>query len=102
MSRLTPPLVAGRQGDAQVTPTLHCGVLPAVVGWPSYTNKYIILSESRCWGGGGAYRVLYVTKFDEGTYVLHAFEKRTSKTSRRDLAIGLQRYREVISARSRS
>ena len=51
---------------------------------------------------GGAFRILYLTKFDEGIYVLHAFEKRTSKTSRRDLAIGLQRYREVISARTRS
>ena len=48
---------------------------------------------------GGAFRVLYVTKFAEGVYVLHAFEKKSRKTSRNDLAIGKSRYREVLRSR---
>ena len=41
----------------------------------------------------GAYRVFYVAKFEEAIYVLHAFQKKTQKTGRRDLEIGRQRYR---------
>ena len=48
---------------------------------------------------GGAFRVFYVAKFAEGIYVLHAFEKKSRKTSRNDLAIGKSRYREVLRSR---
>lgn len=41
----------------------------------------------------GAYRVFYVTKFQEAVYVLHAFQKKTQKTAKRDLEIGRQRYK---------
>jgi phage-related protein len=36
---------------------------------------------------GSAYRVIYVARFAEGIYVLHAFEKRTRKTRRADIEI---------------
>jgi len=42
---------------------------------------------------GDAFRVFYVTKFDEGVYVLHAFQKKTQKTSKQDIAIGRQRFK---------
>ena len=48
---------------------------------------------------GGAFRVLYVAKFEESIYVLHAFQKKSRKTSRNDLAIGENRYREVVRQR---
>jgi phage-related protein len=32
-------------------------------------------------------------------YVLHAFEKRSSRTARLDVEIGARRYREVIAGR---
>jgi phage-related protein len=44
---------------------------------------------------GGTYRVFYVAKFEEAIYVLHAFQKKTQKTERRDIEIGRQRYRKV-------
>jgi phage-related protein len=47
----------------------------------------------------GAYRVFYIAKFEEAVYVLHAFEKKTQKTERRDIEIGRQRYRKVQSER---
>jgi phage-related protein len=44
----------------------------------------------------GAFRVFYVAKFVEGLYVLHAFQKKTQKTGRLDVAIGAKRYREIL------
>jgi phage-related protein len=43
----------------------------------------------------GAHRVFYVAARAEAIYVLHAFEKKTQKTTARDLAIGRERYRAV-------
>jgi phage-related protein len=40
-----------------------------------------------------AYRVFYVAKFEEAIYVLHAFQKKTQKTTKHDIEIGRQRYR---------
>ena len=44
---------------------------------------------------GGQFRVLYVAKFAEAIYVLHAFEKKSRKTSQRDLDIGRRRYAQI-------
>jgi phage-related protein len=41
---------------------------------------------------GGQFRVLYVAKFAEAVYVLHVFEKKSRKTSRRDIERGRRRY----------
>jgi phage-related protein len=41
----------------------------------------------------GAYRVFYVATRPEAVYVLHAFEKKTQKTSAHDLRIGRDRFR---------
>jgi phage-related protein len=49
----------------------------------------------------GEFRVLYVAKFAEAVYVLHAFGKRTRKTSRQDLNIASRRYADLISQRMR-
>ena len=51
---------------------------------------------------GGAFRVFYVARFEEGIYVLHAFQKRSRRTSQLDIAVGTKRYREVVSSRSKS
>ncbi|MHB8837437.1 MAG: type II toxin-antitoxin system RelE/ParE family toxin [Gemmatimonadaceae bacterium] len=40
----------------------------------------------------GQYRVLYVAKFAEAVYVLHAFRKKSRQTARRDIDIGRRRY----------
>jgi len=42
------------------------------------------------------HRVLYVAKFAEAVYVLHAFEKRSRRTDKRDVELARQRYRELI------
>ena len=48
----------------------------------------------------GAFRVIYVAKFDEAVYVLHAFEKKTRKTSRQAIDLAKRRYQALINARS--
>jgi phage-related protein len=40
----------------------------------------------------GAHRVFYVATRPEAAYVLHAFEKKTQKTSAHDLRIGRDRF----------
>lgn len=45
------------------------------------------------------HRVCYIAKFAEAIYVLHAFEKRTKKTSQRDLDLARQRYQALIAQR---
>lgn len=42
------------------------------------------------------HRVFYIAKFAEAIYVLHAFEKRTRKTSQRDLDLARQRYQALV------
>jgi phage-related protein len=46
-----------------------------------------------------AHRVFYIARFGEGIYVLHAFEKKSQKTARRDVEIGRARLRDVIAMR---
>lgn len=42
------------------------------------------------------YRVFYVSKFDDAIYVLHAFSKKTQKTSKKDIELGVKRYKELL------
>ena len=44
---------------------------------------------------GGAFRVLYVAKFSEGIYVLHAFEKRSRRTRHADIDLARKRLRDL-------
>lgn len=44
---------------------------------------------------GGAWRVLYVAKFAEAVYVLHAFAKKTQRTSQSDIDAAARRYKEI-------
>ncbi len=48
---------------------------------------------------GREHRVVYIAKFAEATYVLHAFEKRSRKTLRQDLEIAKGRFRLLLRAR---
>jgi phage-related protein len=47
------------------------------------------------------YRVIYVATFEEAVYVLHAFQKKTRKTTKRDLSLATLRLGEVIKKRKR-
>ena len=44
----------------------------------------------------GAWRVIYVARFDDAIYVLHAFQKKTQKTAPRDIKRAAARYRTLL------
>ena len=46
------------------------------------------------------YRVMYVAKFAEAVYVLHAFTKKTQQTPKKDIDLTSQRYRELVNERN--
>lgn len=48
---------------------------------------------------GGAYRILYMAKFAEAVYVLHAFQKKTQKTPKHNIDLARVRFRELIQDR---
>lgn len=58
------------------------------------------VAEIRAQEGRSAFRVIYVAKFPEAIYVLHAFQKKTAKTSRRDLDLVNDRYRRLVEWRT--
>jgi phage-related protein len=52
--------------------------------------------EIRIWDDSGAFRVIYVAKFEEAIYVLHAFQKKTQRTSTADIQLAKARYKEMV------
>jgi phage-related protein len=50
---------------------------------------------------GQEHRVFYIARFDEGVYVLHAFEKRSRKTPAREIDVARTRLGDVLAARRR-
>jgi phage-related protein len=44
----------------------------------------------------GQYRVIYVASIEEKVYVLHAFQKKTQKTSKQDLDAAKRALKEVL------
>ena len=49
--------------------------------------------EIRVRDEAGTFRVIFVAKFEDAVYVLHAFQKKTQKISRADLELAKERYR---------
>ena len=47
------------------------------------------------------YRVLYVAKFNDAVYVLHAFVKKTQKTSKKDIDLAAGRYKALMKERNK-
>jgi len=43
----------------------------------------------------GEWRVIYVAKLRDVVYVLHAFQKKTRKTSQHDIDLARKRYRQI-------
>ena len=53
--------------------------------------------EIRVRDASGAFRVIYVAKFEDAIYVLHAFQKKTRKTAREDIDLAVRRYQDALS-----
>lgn len=57
------------------------------------------VNEIRVREDGGAFRVIYVAKFSEAVYVLHAFQKKAPKTAKQDIELARRRFRELVQER---
>lgn len=51
--------------------------------------------EIRIREDSGAFRVLYVAKFEDAVFVLHCFQKKSQATSKRDVELAASRYRQL-------
>jgi phage-related protein len=55
------------------------------------TSVYEIRVEDQ----SGAFRVIYIAKFEQCVYVLHCFQKKTQKTAQKDLNLAKNRLSEL-------
>lgn len=54
------------------------------------------VEEIRLWDDSGTYRVIYTARPRDAVYVLHAFQKKTQATPKRDLDLVRQRWAQVV------
>ena len=55
--------------------------------------------EIRIKDATGIYRVIYVARFEEAIYVLHAFQKKSQKTRKADIELAKARYKALAEQR---
>jgi phage-related protein len=67
--------------------------------WKPFDDIGAGVREIRITEENGAYRVMYVAKFEESVYVLHAFQKKTQATSQRDKDLASAHYQKVLQRR---
>ncbi len=54
------------------------------------------VEEIRVQDDSGIYRVIYTARLADAVYVLHAFQKKTQTTAKRDIALASKRYAELM------
>ena len=54
------------------------------------------VTEIRIWDEAGAFRVVYVAKFEDAVYVLHCFQKKTQQTAKKDIDLAAKRYKDLL------
>jgi len=54
------------------------------------------VEEIRLWDDSGTYRVLYTARLEEVVIVLHAFQKKTQATSKKDIDVARARWAQVM------
>lgn len=54
------------------------------------------VEEIRVWDDAGTYRGIYTARIADAVYVLHAFQKKTQATPKRDMDIARERFAKLI------
>ncbi len=44
---------------------------------------------------GGAFRIIYLAKYEEAIYVLHVFRKKSRRTAKKDIELTRKRFNDV-------
>lgn len=63
--------------------------------WKPMTTVGPGVREIRVRDATGAFRVLYVASIGDAVYVLHAFQKETQQTVKRNLDLAASRFRQI-------
>ena len=64
--------------------------------WKSFQTVGPGVKEIRISIDKTIFRIMYVVKFEDKIYVLHAFQKKTQKTSSKDIKIAKVRYKAIL------
>ena len=64
--------------------------------WKPIKTVGTSVREIRIKDDQGIYRVIYVAKYADTVFVLHAFKKKSQKTTKKDIEIAKKRLRIVI------
>lgn len=67
--------------------------------WKPMPSVGIGVNEIRVRDDSGAFRVIYLAKFAEAVYVLHAFQKKSRKTEKGDIDLARKRFRDLVQER---
>ena len=54
------------------------------------------VEEIRIWDDSGTFRIIYTARLADAVYVLHAFQKKTQATSKRDLELAKSRFSDLM------
>jgi phage-related protein len=63
--------------------------------WEADDERRAGVREIRIRDEVGAFRVLYLANIEDTVYVLHAFQKKTQQTAKRDLDLAGTRLRQI-------
>jgi phage-related protein len=89
--------VDARQDAGYQLDTVQRGLMPDDFKPMPTVGKGV--EEIRIRDDAGIYRVIYTARLAEAVFVLHAFQKKTQRTSQRDLEIARTRFSELMRAR---
>ena len=64
--------------------------------WKPMSSVGAGVQEIRVRDEAGAFRVIYVAKFEKAVYVLHCFQKKTPKTAATDIEIAKKAYKQLM------
>ncbi len=64
--------------------------------WKPMASVGAGVREIRVRDAAGAFRVVYVAKFSAAVVVLHAFQKKTQRTAKRDIDLAAERFKQQV------
>ena len=67
--------------------------------WKPFGDVGAGVREIRIREASGAFRVMYVAKFEDAVYVLHCFQKKSQATAKHDKDLTAARFRAVMQQR---
>ena len=69
--------------------------------WKPMPSVGLGVNEIRVRDASGAFRLIYIARFVEAVYVIHAFQKKGRKTPKPDIETARRRFRELVQERKR-